>query len=66
MYNYGPATTRRILEGRHMKRAINAHITTLQALFDLYIEAFFAENDTLKTCAKRAYPKIARACNDIP
>ena len=30
-----------------MKRTINAHITTLQVLFDLYIEAFF-EKTALK------------------
>ena len=61
----GPATTRQILEWRHMKRAINAHITTLQVLFDLYIEAFVVENDSLKICTKRASLNIARACNNI-
>ena len=63
---YGPATTRRIFEGRQMKRAINAHITTLQVLFDLYVEAFFAEKDYLKNCTKMASLEIASACNDLP
>ena len=25
------------MEGKHMKRAVEAHITTLQAMFDLFI-----------------------------
>ena len=48
-----------------MKRAINAHITALQVLFDLYIEAFVVENDSLKICTRRASLNIARACNNI-
>ena len=38
---FGQKTVRQIIEGRHMKRAINAHITTLQVLFDIYAEVFF-------------------------
>ena len=34
--------------------------------FDLYIETFFAENDSLKNCTKRSSLSIARASNDIP
>ncbi|MES9882594.1 MAG: hypothetical protein ABW185_17125, partial [Sedimenticola sp.] len=37
---YGSSTTRQILEGKHMKRGISAHITSLQALFDLYVGSF--------------------------
>ena len=47
-----------------MKRAINAHITTLHVLFDLYVEAFFAEKDYLKNCTKMT--SLASACNDLP
>ena len=32
---YGPTTARQILEGKHMKRAIDAHMITLQVLFNL-------------------------------
>ena len=37
---YSPATTRQILEGKHMKCAPDAHTITLQALFDLLIDSF--------------------------
>lgn len=37
---YGSSTTRQILEGNHMKRCISPHITSLQALFDLYVGSF--------------------------
>jgi hypothetical protein len=37
---YGPTTTRQILEGRHMKRAVTAHIITLQALNDLLMDEY--------------------------
>lgn len=30
---YGPTTTRQILEAKHMKRALEAHMTTVQALY---------------------------------
>ena len=33
---YGPVTTTQILEGKHMKRSLTAHLITLQALVDLY------------------------------
>ena len=29
---YGPSTTRQIIEGKHMKRGVSAHITTLEVL----------------------------------
>ena len=38
---FGQKTIKQIIEGRHMKRAINAHVTTLQVLFDMYAEVFF-------------------------
>ena len=45
---YGPLTTRQILEGKHLKQALNAHLTTIQALFDLYLEGSFQEEEALK------------------
>ena len=50
---YGPVTTRQILEAKHMKRALEAHITTIQALYDLYVEEFFLE-----------YPHLLGPCTD--
>ena len=49
-----------------MKRVINAHNTTPQVLFAIYIEAFVVENDSLKICTKRVSLNIARDCNNIP
>lgn len=37
---YGPTTIRQILEGKHMKKVVDAHTVTLQALFDLLVEGF--------------------------
>ena len=34
---YGPTMTRQILEAKHM-RSLEAHITTVQALHDSYVE----------------------------
>ena len=45
---YRPATHRQLLDGNHVKRAIQAHMTTLLALFSLYQEAFFEKFPTLK------------------
>ena len=50
---YGPVTTRQILEAKHMKKALEAHITTIQALYDLYVEEFFLE-----------YPHLLGSCTD--
>ena len=41
---YGPTTCRQILEGKHMKRALDAHVTTVQVLFDLTMELFSADH----------------------
>ena len=51
---HGSATVKQILERRHVKRGIAAHLTTLQALFILYAEAFFKDNtDFLRACASK-------------
>lgn len=44
---YGAVTVKQILEGRHVKRGVEAHIATLLALFQLYTDAFFSENPEL-------------------
>ena len=41
---YGPATVKHILDGKHVKRGVEAHIVTLQAVQMLYQEAVFKEN----------------------
>ena len=44
---YSSITVVQILYGKHHNRALDAHQISLQALFDLWIEAFFKENPTL-------------------
>lgn len=58
---YGPTTTTQILEAKHMKRALEAHITTVQALFDLYMEQFFREYPNLKGPCESAQ-LVDRSC----
>ena len=61
---YGSATVKQILEGKHVKRGIAAHLTTLQALFTLYAEAFFNEKeDLLHECASKVQ-HLNQACKD--
>ena len=42
---YGSATVRQILDGRHIYRCIEAHTVTLVAVFTLYIEAVFSDEE---------------------
>jgi len=52
---YGPVTVRQILEGKHVKRGLNAHMITLQSLFTLHQQAFFeSESDLLKDLSTAA------------
>jgi len=37
---FDPSTTRQILERRHKKRAVTAHIITLQAMHDLFLDEY--------------------------
>ena len=45
---YGSATVKQILEGKNMKRGLEEHVTTLQAIFSLYAEEFFIQHPKLK------------------
>ena len=40
----GTNTVRQILEGKHIKRAINAHMTTLKVLFNMYAMYLFKDH----------------------
>ena len=61
---YGTATVKQILEGRHVNRGIRSHLTTLQALFTLYTDAFFIDKpDLLHKCAEKAQ-LLNKACTD--
>ena len=45
---YGLATCRQILDGNHVKRAIQTHMATLLAMFSLYQLALFEKFPALK------------------
>eukprot|EP00112_Aurelia_sp_Birch-Aquarium-sp1_P000637 Seg10594.1 transcript_id=Seg10594.1/GoldUCD/mRNA.D3Y31 product="hypothetical protein" protein_id=Seg10594.1/GoldUCD/D3Y31 len=49
---YSPATVRQILEGKHLKRALNAHAMTAEVLFDLLVK----ERSIAEVTAKCAEP----------
>ena len=60
---YGPTTTRQILEAKHMKRTLEAHITTVQALFDLYVDEFFQEHPHLRSPCTQSAQQVAQSCH---
>lgn len=49
---YSAATKKQILDGRHIRRAIEAHITTVSALTSLLLEEFEKENPGQLDCLK--------------
>ena len=62
---YGSATVKQILEGKHVKRGIQAHLTSLQALFKLYGDAFFQQNpDVLEECSRKAELLVTACTSD--
>lgn len=61
---YGPLTVKQILEGKHVKRGIQAHLTTLQALFMLYADAFFKECPAVRLECSAKTDILNTACKD--
>jgi len=59
---YGSITTRQILEAKHMKRTLEAHMTITQALYDLYAEEFFFYHPHLKGPCTTAAQQLDRSC----
>ena len=55
---YGPMTVKQILDGKHVRRGIEAHMTTLQSLFMLYQDAFSQEHPNL-------HAKLTAAAEDL-
>ena len=50
---YGDEVTKRILDGKLVRRSIEAHVVTLQVLFPLMMEEFFKDNsDARDLCAE--------------
>ena len=58
---YGPSTVKQILEGNHVKRGQTAHVITLQALFNLYQEAFLVKYPDLKPLLEQATSRLDEA-----
>ena len=61
---YSSVTVVQILNGKHHNRALDAHQISLQALFDLWIEAFFAENPTLHQQLMSTMSAVRKACSN--
>lgn len=59
---FGPLTVRQILEGRHMRRSLEAHITTLQVFFDLYMQEFIKENPDFENVFSQPLVELMNAC----
>ena len=52
---YSSVTVKQILDGKHVKRGMEAHLITLQCLFGLYTEAFCDEYPTVtEQCTNQA------------
>lgn len=45
-----------------MKRALEAHMTTVQALYDLYVEEFFLDHPQLKEPCVEAAQQLDQSC----
>lgn len=54
---YGSATVRQILDGHHIYRCIEAHTVTLLALFTLYMQVVFSDEERAE-CSKQIQPLI--------
>ena len=61
---YSSITVVQILNGKHHNRALDAHQISLQALFDLWIEAFFKENPTLYQKFIFSMEAVREACSN--
>ena len=60
---YGPVTARQVMDSKHGKRGIKAHLTSLQALFQLYAESFFkAGNEDIHDLCLSQANKLRLAC----
>ena len=46
---YGTNTVRQTLEGKYVKRAINAHMTTLKVLFNMYAMYLFKDHQDISS-----------------
>ena len=59
---YGPATAKQIIDGNHVKRGIDAHLITLQALFVMYETIFSLEHPDIQAAFTEISQKLNAAC----
>ena len=62
---FGEGAVNTILEGKHVKRGVCAHLVTFQALLALYSQSFFDDNKEIYLhCAKYADKLNSACCSD--
>ena len=61
---YGPSTVRQILEGKHVKRGVDAHLVTLQAVSIMYQDTFFKQHTGLTESLTEAAENLRQAYLD--
>lgn len=59
---YSGVTVTQIINGNHHNRALEAHLITLQALFDLWMETFLDSHPTIKATLQSAAKELSDAC----
>ena len=59
---YGPATVKQILEGKHVRRGVEAHVVTLQALSIMYQETLFEHYPDIVESLTEAAEYLRKAC----
>jgi len=57
-----PQQDRHILEAKHAKRALEAHMTTVEALYDLSVEEFCLDHPHLKGPCVEAAQQLDQSC----
>jgi hypothetical protein len=60
---YGPVTVKQILDGNHVKRGVEAHLTTLQALFMMYQTEFFYQHPDMQAACVEKAELLNNACS---
>ena len=61
---YGPVTVKQILEGKHVNRGLEAHLVTLQSLFNMYQAEFFKDHPEMQTELTAAAEALNQAFAD--
>src|SRR6218665_1836511 len=60
---YSRVTVQQIINGNHFNRALQAHLITLQALFDLWLTVFMEDNPAIHDSMQSAAKNLADACS---